>query len=148
MRTALYIYCLVGVLLLLVAAALTTVTAVKADMRLSEVKYAWDESKSLSAEAENAYSAMEAEQRANRALYTPEQAVQASYAVQAAQAAMLSARQDADVLQTKFVQLSTVRDRYYIALIPLVVFLLAHAFVAFMLFPKRPEIQPRWRQRR
>jgi hypothetical protein len=93
--------------------------------------------KAAFAQYEQAYRAMEDEQRRNRTLYTPEQAVQASFAVQAAKEAYDEKQTDLQVAEANNADCHKRYESTALWILPLSVLLLIHVLGAIMLRPRR-----------
>jgi len=146
MRTALFIYCLVGALILAAAIALASVGACRLDVSYKMAHAEMASAAQESTAEQDKLAKMQEAQRRDRALYTPQQAVQASFAVQEAQDA---AQQAADRLNAATALEGTRkadRDRYLLALIPLGVFFFGHVLLAVMLRPRCGGTRPAWKR--
>jgi hypothetical protein len=146
MRIALFIYCLVGALILVAAITLASFSAYRLDISYKKAYVDMESAAQDSTAKQQLLAQMQEAQRRDRALYTPQQAVQASFAVQEAQDAAQQAAERQNKATAEETRLKAERDRYLVALIPLGVFLFGHLLLAVMLRPRRGGTQPAWKR--
>jgi hypothetical protein len=145
MRIALFIYCIVGALILAGAITLASVAAGRLNGQYQQAHAAMASATQASAAAKQKLEQMQEQQRRDRARYSPQQAVQASFAVQEAQDAAQQAADRATQATAEEGKLKADRDRYLTMLIPLGVFFFAHLLLALMLRPRRGGPRPAWK---
>lgn len=146
MRIALFVYCIVGALVLACAITLTSVAAARLNGQYAKAHIELSSATADSEAAHEKLTQMQEQQRRDRALYTPQQAVQASFAVQQAQEAAQQAVDRAMQAGVADAQLKTARDRYVVAVLPLAVFFVGHILLAVMLRPRRNSARPAWKR--
>ena len=146
MRLALFIYCIVGAAVLAAAIVLASCSAVRLQGQLKQAHTELVSATRDNSAVQDKLLQMQDQQRRDRALYSPQQAVQASFAVQEAQNAAQQATERLNKASVADTQLRADRDHYLIMLIPLGVFFFAHMLLAVMLRPRRGDTKPAWKR--
>jgi hypothetical protein len=137
MRIIPFIYVIIISTLLLAMLGLAISRTAERSTELQAAQTQLRTAKAAFAKSEQAYRAMESEQRRNRTLYTPEQAVQASFAVQAAKDAYDTKQIDLQVAAANSTDCQKRYESTALWILPLSVLFLIHALGALMLRPRR-----------
>jgi hypothetical protein len=137
MKTAVFVYALLAILVLASSLALATLSARRLGSQLAELKPQLAQLVSAEEGLKSKLQQMEAQQQHDRALYTPQQAVQASYAVQEAQSAWETANAERGSKETEVTTLQQGAQRMLLLCLPLGIGLLMHLLLVWMLWPRR-----------
>jgi hypothetical protein len=137
MKAIPFIYAIIVSTALLVLLGLAIIRTTERKGELAGANSQLTTAQAAFAQAEQASRSMEDEQRRNRTLYTPEQAVQASFAVQAAKAAYTVKQTDLQVAQANTEDCRKRYENTALWILPLSVLLLIHILGALMLRPRR-----------